>query len=272
MEKNVIKNFKKRLKAGEKVYGVQIGPGNDPTETVKALKEFGFDFFIVENEHSLVNKETIYEYVKEARKFEMPIWLRPEEGVANFRCYLDAGVNGLMCPSITDVEEVAYIIKQAYFPPIGHRGSGIGMSPYLIDMQSTAEVPFLALTEYINDNTMVFPQTENIVAISNLPQIMRLEGVTGAIVGPKDLALDIGNIDPKALMAEVSTPFMEEKYREIVRICKQAGKVAGIGGMSPKDLAEWAKEGYQILVPGYVIDGNVNKMKPLIYELKSSLS
>ena len=46
MEKNVIKNFKKRLKAGEKVYGVQIGPGNDPTETVKALKEFGFDFFL----------------------------------------------------------------------------------------------------------------------------------------------------------------------------------------------------------------------------------
>ena len=44
----------------------------------------------------------------------MPIWLRPEEGVANFRCYLDAGVNGLMCSSVIHVEEVAYIIKPSY--------------------------------------------------------------------------------------------------------------------------------------------------------------
>ena len=54
--------------AGEIVYGLQIGPGNDPPETVKALKEFGFDFIIIENEHSLVNKETIYEYVKETKE------------------------------------------------------------------------------------------------------------------------------------------------------------------------------------------------------------
>jgi 2-keto-3-deoxy-L-rhamnonate aldolase RhmA len=269
MELNVTKEFKKRLQAGETVYGMQIGPGNEPRETVKALKESGVDFIIVDNEHSLVNKETIYEYMKEAKKNAIPIWLRPEEGIANFRCYLDAGVNGLMCPSITDVEEVAHIIKEAYLPPIGHRGSGIGLSPYLIDLQNTAEIPFLALTEYINDNTMIFPQAENLAAINNLPQIMRLEGVTGAMVGPKDLALDIGNINPKALTADVSTPFMEDKYREIARICKQAGKAAGIGGMAPKDLAVWAKEGYQILVAGYIIDGNVNKGKSLVEELKS---
>ena len=272
MEKNVTKNFKKRLQAGEKVFGLQIGPGNNPRETMQALEGSGVDFIIVDNEHSLVNKETIYEYMKEARKLEIPIWLRPEEGIANCRCYLDSGVNGLMCPSITDVEEVAYIIKQSYFPPIGHRGSGIGLCPYLIDMQSTAEIPFLALTEYINDNTMIFPQAESLVAISNLPQILRLEGVTGVMVGPKDLAIDIGDIDPKALTGEVSTPFMEDKYREIARICKQAGKAAGIGGMAPKDLAVWAKEGYQIFVPGFITDGNVNKVKPAVEELKSLIS
>lgn len=62
---------------------------------------------------------------------------------------------------------------------------------------------------------------------------------------------------------------MEEKYREVVRVCKQAGKAAGIGGMVPKDLAVWAGEGYQLFVPGFVTDGNVAKVKPLIEELKS---
>lgn len=117
METNITKNFKKRLQEGERVFGVQIGPGNDPRETMQALEGSGVDFIIVDNEHSLVNKETVYAYMKEARKYGIPIWLRPEEGIANFRCYLDSGVNALMCPSITDVEEVAYIIKQAYFPP-----------------------------------------------------------------------------------------------------------------------------------------------------------
>ena len=108
MALNVTFNFKKRLQAGDIVYGQTIGPGNDPEKTVKALKDFGFDFIMMENEHSLVNKETIFEYVRASRKFEIPILLRPEEKDANFRCYLDAGVNGLMVPQVNTVEEALY--------------------------------------------------------------------------------------------------------------------------------------------------------------------
>ena len=45
--------------------------------------------------------------------------------------------------------------------------------------------------------------------------------------------------------------------------------MAGIGGFAPKGLSKWAKEGYQLFMLGYVIDGNVEKLKARIDEMKS---
>jgi len=66
----------------------------------------------------------------------------------------------------------------------------------------------------------------------------------------------------------VATPFIEGKLREIARICKATGKAAGIGGFGVKGLSRWAKEGYQLFSIGYVLDGNVDKLKPKIDEMK----
>ncbi len=68
-----------------------------------------------------------------------------------------------------------------------------------------------------------------------------------------------------------SAPIVEDRLREIGRVCKKAGKVAGIGGFAPKGLAKWAKEGYQLFMLGYVIDNNYEKLKPAITEMKSLL-
>lgn len=270
MKKNVTYNFKRKMQSGQKVFGTLVGPGNDPEQTVRAVKDFGYDFLMVDLEHSLVHKENVYAYIRAAKEADIPFLMRPEDKTGFFRCYLDAGVNGLMSPLLKTVEEAVYAVNQSYFPPIGHRGCGIGITPYLVDFQNIAEVPFLALTEYINNNTVVFPMTESLENISNLHRILRLEGVNGTIVGTFDLALDIGGINPKALMPEVvSAPRVEEKLRQIAKICKEAGKVAGIGGFSPEGCAKWAREGYQLFVLGYAIDGNVNSLKPLIKETRS---
>jgi len=270
--KNATFNLKRRLGAGETIFGTLIGWGNEPEPTVKALKDFGYDFVMVDLEHSLINKETVIEYIRATKKIDLPLLLRPEENSADFRSYLDAGVNGLVLPQVDTVEQAIYAVNQTYFPPIGHRGCGITASPYLIDFQSVTEMPLLALTEYINNNTVLFPQTESLRNISNLRHILSLEGVTGTIVGAYDLAFDMGDIDPKALMPDaITTEAVAEKLRQVLRICQEMGKVAGVGGFSPKGCVKWAKEGYQILSLGYVIEGNLGKVKPLIEEAKSLL-
>lgn len=269
MPLNATYNLKLKMRAGKKVFGQLVGPGGNPGKAVKALKDLGDDFIMLELEHSLMNKETVFEYIRAAAEMEMPLLMRTEDKAAHFRCYLDTGINGVMLPLVNTVEEAIHAVNMAYFPPIGHRGCGIGASPYLIGFQKLTEVPLLALTEYVNNNTVVFPQTESLENISNLPRLLRLEGITGTIVGPFDLALNMGGINPKALAAEVvTTDIIADKLKQILKICRKAGKVAGIGGFLPKDLAKWAKEGYQLLIVGYILDGNVASLRPLIEEAK----
>ena len=273
MEKNVTYNLKKKIQAGEKVFAPLIGPGNDPAKTVEAIKRFGYDFLILDNEHVLINEETVYDYIRAAAETGIPVLMRPKDKTALVRCYLDAGINGLLVPRVDSLEETLRAIDQAYFPPIGHRGYGIGESPYLIDSMSPGEHPLLSLTEYVNNNTVVFPMTESLENIRDLARILQLEGVTGTIVGTFDLALSIGGIDPKASPPDVlNSKAVEEKLKQIVGICKKIGKIAGIGGFPPEGMAKWAKEGYRLFGLGYVIDGNVNSLQPLIEETKSLMS
>ncbi len=270
MGRNAAYNLKKKLLAGEKAFGQLVGPGGDPAKVVKALKDLGDEFVMLETEHSLMNKETVFEYLRICNGLDMPVLMRTEDKASFFRCYLDAGVNGVMLPLVNIPEEAAHAVDMCYFPPIGHRGFAIGMSPYLVDFPMLSEVPFLGLTEYVNNNTMVFPQTESPENIANLRHILKLEGVTGTIVGPFDLALNSGGIDPKAMMTDVvDTPAMDEKYRRILQICRETGKVAGIGGFTPEVLARWAKEGYNLLLVGYVLGGDVEKLRPAIEKARS---
>ncbi len=272
MALNVTLNFKKELQKGKIVFGQTIGPRNDPEKTVQALKDFGFDFIMMENEHSLVNKETIFEYIRVSRELEMPILMRPEDKDGHFRSYMDAGVNGLMVPGVNNVEETIYSINQCYFPPIGHRGSGVGMSPYLMDSQNLGEMLLSDICEYVNDNVVLFPQAESLQCVSNLHRILSLEGVTGTIVGTNDLVLDMHGTPPKMLRSEtVTLEAVEDKLREIAQICKKTKKVAGIGGFAPKGLTKWAKEGYTLFMVGYVMDNNYDSLKPRIEEMKSLL-
>jgi len=261
--------MKKKLAAGEKVFGQLIGPGGEPEKTVKALKNLGDGFVMLETEHSLVNKETVWEYIRVCHEMDMPLLMRTEDKAAYYRCYLDAGVNGLMLPLVNTVEEAAHAVDMSYFPPIGHRGTGIGLSPYQIDSQNLTKVPFRSLMDYVNNNTMCLPQTESLENISNLHHILSLEGVDGTIVGPFDLAIDIGGMDPKAVATEVVTTLaVNERLKQILQICKQAGKVAGIGGFTPEVLAKWAKAGYNLLLVGSVLNGNVEALRPAIEQAR----
>lgn len=269
MKQDIAYELKQRMAAGAKVFGPLIGPGNEPETTVAAIKNIGFDYFMIENEHSLVGKETIYQYIRLAREYEIPILMRPEENNAHFRPYLDSGIQGLMVPQVDSVEQALFAVNQCYFPPLGKRGSGIGMSPYLLDGMDVATTPLTTMIEYVNRNIILMPQTESLAAIRELPRTLKVDGITGTVVGTHDLSLDIGDYKPGMLRGEVnSLPFVEEKLNEVADLCRAAGKVAGMGGFAPKGMAKWARHGFQFFTLGYVRDHNVEKTRALLQEAK----
>ena len=62
-----------------------------------------------------------------------------------------------------------------------------------------------------------------------------------------------------------------ERLAQILAICQDAGKVAGVWGLPINRLAEWAKRGYQLFMLGYVMDGNLELLRTRIEEIKSLL-
>jgi 2-keto-3-deoxy-L-rhamnonate aldolase RhmA len=269
VKQDLVHDFKQRLTSGAKVFGPLIGPNNEPETTVAAIKNIGFDFFMIDNEHSMVGKEAIYQYIRLAREYELPIMMRPEDTNASARAYLDAGIQGLMVPQVDTVEQALFAVNQCYYPPVGRRGAGIGMSPYLLDGMDAATTPLQTMVDYVNRNVILMPQTESLVGIKELPRKLALNGITGTVVGTHDLALDIGDFKPGMLRSEVnSQPFIEEKLREVVDICRAAGKIAGMGGFAPKGYAKWAREGFQFFTLGYVRDHNVEKSRVMLQEVK----
>ena len=222
---HVTDELKEKLASGKHVFGQIVGPGNDPLDTVTKLKDYGYDLVLVDMEHNLVDKETVYEYVKAAREINIPLLLRPEECNAFFRAYLDSGVDGMMLPHVDTVEQAVFAVNQCFFPPVGHRGCGFG--PYLVGPGERQAVPFLTLTERINNRTLLFPQTESLAGISNLRTMLTLTGVTGTIVGTYDLAIDMGDIDPGVPASDIiRSSAVEEKLKEVARICRETGKIA----------------------------------------------
>jgi len=270
---NATQALKARMASGDHVYAVLVGPGNDPLPTVKALKAIGYDVVMVDREHSLVNPETVLDYVRAGKELDVPIVVRPEEHDANWRCLLDSGVSGLMLPMVNTVGDAAVAVDRAFFPPLGHRGYGLGMSPYPLDGMDPARVPHLEMTGYINDNTVLLPQTESLAAMSNLKRILALDGVAGTVVGTFDLALDIGGIPAGASRLEMTrSTAVESALAHIGRICRDAGKVAGIGGVPPEDMARWAGHGYRLFVFGTVTEGNLQVVRGPLEETRQRLA
>ena len=275
MSLNATYHLKSKMMAGKKVYGIEIGEKNDPEKTVKTLKKFGYDFIWLEFENTLLDKESAAEYIRVAHEIGMPIVMRPEDKTAHIRPYIIAGINGVIPSQVETVEDVAHILREVYFPPIGHRDAYVGAHPYSIDYQKIDNMPLHTLIEYVNNNTLVMPLCERLACIRNLPQILRLDGVTGAIFAPYDLSFDILSVralttDKKTLYEDILySDLMMEKVRQMVTICKEAGKVAGIGVYPPKYMVEWAKIGYQLFIFHLVINGNVDDFKAPIEELKS---
>ena len=57
--------------------------------------------------------------------------------------------------------------------------------------------------------------------------------------------------------------------KKIAGICQAARKICGAGGFSPKGYEELAKIGYQYFGLGYVTNGNVEKLRPVVEEAKA---
>ncbi len=182
---------------------------------VDALKEMGFDWFMIDTEHSQVNPETVAAMVATVG----PTGPAPLVRVGNVDPYLikqalDAGAHGILVPLVSTEAQARSAVSFAKYPPQGVRGAAAAAS-------SRYGRELASYLRNANAETLVGVQIETREALDNLEAIASVPGVDLLFVGPTDLTLSLGLLDDR------KNPQVRDAMRKVVRVSEAHGKVAG---------------------------------------------
>jgi 2-keto-3-deoxy-L-rhamnonate aldolase RhmA len=225
--------MKKKLAKGETCVGAWISSGSP--NVLDLLRNLSFDWFLFDMEHSAISIETVAHMVQVMNGSSASPIVRVgqiDQGV--FKIVLDAGSQGLVVPLVNTVEEAERSVRFAKYPPRGIRGVAA----------SKATDFGLNLAKYIrtaNDETMVIAQIETPQAIDNIKEIVAVDGVDVAFVGPSDLTMTLGLIDDRL------NPKVTEAMMKVVKACDDAGKAAGVMATSLEETKLAVQRGFRFI-------------------------
>ena len=235
MKKNPIKE---KLRAGEAAVGVFC---NLPSPAAaEMLGIAGFDFIIIDAEHSPVDMDTCEHMVRAADAAGMAAMVRVALNLPqNILRYLDTGVAGVQIPMVNTREEAEMVVAATKYPPLGRRG--------LAAHRATRYGMNIDLAEYVrtaNEETLVVVQIETKEALARVEEIASVDLVDLVFLGPTDLSTAMGYpgrpTHPDVLAA------IEQAGQAIVGAGKAAGTIAG----SPEAYEHWRSRGFQYLCTG----------------------
>jgi len=151
--------------------------------TLRALAFAGFDFAVIDMEHSAIDFSNLDSLIAAGHAAGLPILVRPwGEDSGLIGKALDLGANGIMAPHVDSPERARAIVDEARFAPLGQRG----FSP--ISKYDSLSEPLRELDE----STFVVVQIEGRSAIDRIGEIAAIDGIDVVFVGPYDLALSMG--------------------------------------------------------------------------------
>ena len=194
--------------------------------TVEALAIAGFDFVVLDLEHSAIGFARLESLILAGRACELPVIVRVWEPSAGLiGKVLDIGASGVMAPHIESAEQARAIVDAARFPPGGTRG----FSP--LKKFDGLDEPLRDLSEA----AYVIVQLEGKSALDRAAAIAAVEGVDAIFIGPYDLALSLnlppGGKDIYDAIGDYSLEF-------------SAGVAGGIYIDNPEESLLWRRKGF----------------------------
>ena len=179
--------MKQKLQAGQPVFGSMITFPSAPV--VEMLGFLGYDWVLIDNEHGSITVDLAEDMIRAAEfagtaPVVRPVGNRPEI-IAPF---LDRGAWGVQVPHINTPEEARAAVSAVKYYPEGERG--------LFSRGRPADYGFSGSTpEYVADanrNTLVCLMLEEVEAIANIPELVRVPGVDVYFIGAGDLSQSMG--------------------------------------------------------------------------------
>lgn len=227
---------KKALQRGERVVGTMSSVLGCP-EALQFFALSGFDYVIIDSEHSPYDISTLRHMVSVARLSGITPFIRvPDAQYHLIARSLDTGALGVMVPRVETKKTVEEIVAAVKYPPVGRRGCGA------VDLQND----FLPITvpEHIaraNEETLIIIQIESRAALECIDELVSVPGVDVALIGPVDFSISLG----------IPGQFQHETFiRSVTRVieaCQKAEIAAGTHVPDFETVRFWAERGMRCL-------------------------
>ena len=234
--------LKKRFKAGETLYGTFIDSCCEDLIEIVGLA--GFDFAVVDSEHSTADPATGLRLLRAAETRNLPTLIRvPNDLPSTILKVMDFGSAGVMVPLVHTAAQAQAVTDSVKYYPRGRRGTA---------MMRGADYCFIDNEEYFsrtNNNAFVMVQAESMESIANLKAISETKELDSVFIGPYDLSQSMG------IPGQVNDPRMLTVIESAAKTIRAAGKVAGIFAGSVENAKRFANWGYQLIT--YSADLNI---------------
>ncbi|MEV6634770.1 aldolase/citrate lyase family protein [Actinoplanes sp. NPDC051470] len=200
-------------------------------EPIEILADAGFDYIVIDQEHAPLTFEFAYQATVVAQSAGLSVVVRvPDRSGSHLQRLLDAGVDGILVPRVTSVDEASAAVRGMLFSPRGDRG--LGTTSRAGRWGGTPRDEYL---RFGDEQVLRGVQLEDRGAIEDAEAILDIDGLNGVFLGMGDLTLSTGlpPSDPSIRDLE-ATLLAAAKARDIpvgtaVQTAEQGRAAAGRG-------------------------------------------
>ncbi|GAA0720294.1 2-keto-3-deoxy-L-rhamnonate aldolase [Clostridium malenominatum] len=228
-------DLKQKLSNGEVVFGTFFKLNS--ASLVEMLGYAGFDFVIIDNEHSNYSFSEMENLIRAGDCVNMHTIVRiPSATEENIAHALDSGASGVQVPGLTTVEQVKKAMVHTKYYPLGRRG--------LTTVQRACKFSFMNKNDYIkasNEDTLVVVHVENKEMVDQIEELCQISQIDVLFAGPADLSQSIGK------PGEVNDPEVMALIEKIFTVAAKYKKAVGIYVGNAASAEKYIKMGAQFI-------------------------
>jgi 2-dehydro-3-deoxyglucarate aldolase/4-hydroxy-2-oxoheptanedioate aldolase len=204
-------------------------------ETLEMLASAGFEFVVIDMEHSPLTLDFAYGATVVAQGLGMAVLVRvPDRTGSHIQRLLDMGVDGILVPQVSSADEARRVVGQLVFAPAGQRGSGSTSRAGRWGLASTAD--------YLGRGNDVVRgiQLEDRDALAEMDAILETPGLSAVFLGTGDLSLSSG--------LPASAPELQDLTDKLLAATRERDLPCGSAGGDPAAALAAAARGFSFVM------------------------
>jgi 2-keto-3-deoxy-L-rhamnonate aldolase RhmA len=248
---------KAKLARGEVVVGVFVAIA--APALVELCGTAGFDYVLIDAEHGPIDVSECENLVRAADAVGItPLVRVPSHEPKTILRYLDTGAQGIMAPNVSSASSARGVVRATRYAPLGERGLGPGRAAGFGQEMSLAEY-----ARHANENLLLIAQLEHIDALTNLSEILDVDGIDAFEIGLADLSQSMG------LPGQTSHPEVQGVVDKLVAGVLGAGRVIGDSAADRASAASLIEQGYRMIDTGFT-GVATRALKGLVVEIRKA--